>query len=254
MSVNKKSKGILHDTAVNLYESHLEGYEGKLFARTVNDQIIGYERICDSAKERGGFTGNVQDLKNHVAVFFDEAGYLIKDGYRVNLGGLIGAGLDVGGWVENEYAPIDPETNKVRLGVWALPGSRDLVEGVNIVNKGLAPVQNYIMSIFDAETEESNLYLTKDGLFTLFGHRIKIVGDPNKTGVFFYLPGTPNVVTKAKGKLATNEPSKLVGRVPELTPGKDWYIEVRTFYSGNTSRPLKELRIIRSKFTIRQAA
>jgi hypothetical protein len=239
-----------HDTEVLLYESHLEGYEGKLYARTLNDETVGYEKICVEAKERGGFTGNVEDLKNHTAVFLREMAYQLRDGRRVNIGGIFEASLDVGGWVEDEHSPIDPEENKLRVVVKPLAGARELVKGVRVVNRGLAPVQNYIMKIIDTETEDVNGYVTRDGLFSLFGHWIKIDGDDNKTGVVFYLPGTPATAIKA-GKLATNSPSKLVGKVPELPPGKDFYIEVRTFYSGG-GRLLKELRAVRSKFTVHQ--
>jgi hypothetical protein len=242
----------VHDTEVLLYESHLEGYEGKLFARTLNDKTLGYKDICVSAKERGGFSGSVIDLEDHTVVFLREMAYLLRDGYRVNIGGLLEANLDVGGWVESEHAPLDPEKNKLRVSVKALPGGRKLVEGIHAVNRGLAPVQNYIAEIIDTETGEVNGFVTKDGIFTLIGHRIKVDGLASKVGVFFYLPGTPSVSVKAAGQLAVNEPSKLVGKVPELMPGKDWYVEVRTFFSGNSAKPLKEMRTIRSKFTVRQ--
>jgi hypothetical protein len=37
------------DTEVMLYESHLEGHEGKLFARTVNDKVLTDEDIGEGA-------------------------------------------------------------------------------------------------------------------------------------------------------------------------------------------------------------
>jgi hypothetical protein len=40
--------------------------------------------------------------------------------------------------------------------------------------------------------------------------------------------------------------------VPELLPDRDWYLEVRTFYSHG-GKLLKEMRVIRSKFAVRQA-
>jgi hypothetical protein len=80
-------------------------------------------------------------LKEHTAVFLRKMARLLRDGYGVNIGGIFGARLNVGGWFAGEFAPAD----------------------------------------------------------------------------------------------------------------KDRYVEVRTYFSGNPAKPLKELRTIRSKFTVRQA-
>jgi hypothetical protein len=251
----------LHDLEVALYESHLEGYAGKLFARPVRNVRYSEKQVCVSAKERGGFTGNLSDLENHVNVFLREMAFLLRDGGRIDLGGLLEAKLVVGGWVESEYAPIDPARNQLRLSLSPLPDARKLAEGVRVINCGLAPVQNYIAQLIDTETGTVNTYVTKHGIFTLLGHWIKIVGDPALAGLFFVSPGSPgahgapgepDLTVKVTSKLTINNPAKLIGVVPELAPGRDWYLEVRTFYCRN-SKPLKVLRTIRSDFTVRPA-
>jgi hypothetical protein len=239
---------------VALFGSHLEGYEDKLFARPVRNMRFTENGVCVSAKERGGFTGSLRDMENHVNAFLREMVYILRDGGRVSIGGLIEAKLDVGGWVEDEHAPIDPERNRLRLSLTALPGSSRLAEGLRVINTGLAPVQNYIAQIIDTETGAVNGYVTRHGIFTLLGHWIKILGDPALVGLFFVSPGAPGEpdLTVKVTSLAANKPSRLIGQVPELAPGRDWYAEVRTFYCYN-GRPLKELRTVRSTFTVRQA-
>jgi hypothetical protein len=50
-------------------------------------------------------------------------------------------------------------------------------------------------------------------------------------------------------KLAKNEPSELIGTLPDLPAGKTWNLEIRARYThGN--EPLKNLRIIKAGFTI----
>jgi hypothetical protein len=242
----------VHDTEVMLYESHLEGYEGKLFARTVNDKVLTYEDVCVSVKERGGYTGSLDDLKEHVAIFLREGAHLLRDGYRISYGGIFEGHLNVGGWFVDEYAQADKDMNKVTVRVSTLPGARRLTEGIHIVNRGPAPVQAYIAEIIDAETGLVNDIVTKDGIFTLRGRMLKIAGEGDKTGVFFVLSDNPDAEVKVVSKLATNDPSKIVGKVPELLPDKDWYIEVRTCFTSG-GKLLKELRTIRSKFPVRQA-
>jgi hypothetical protein len=250
-NVIKKETGKKRNTEVQLLRSHLKGYEDKLFAQAVNNQTYNEEELCVLAAERGLYTGNVNDMKNSVDALLRVMVDVLQDGGRVTLGGLLSAKFSVHGWVEDEHAPIDPENNRLYLDLAALPAAREMFEGIHVVNKGLAPVQNYIAQIIDSATKEKNLYITKNGIFTLLGRLIKIVGDPALVGLFFISPGAPAVSVKLMTKLATNDPSKLVGIVPELAPNRDWYLEVRTFYSGGGA-PLKELRTIRSKFAVRQ--
>jgi hypothetical protein len=244
----------MRDTVVELHETHLEGYEGKLFAKTVNGKMRTFEDVCVSAKERGGFTGNLDDLKAHTAVFLREAAYLIRDGCEVSFGGIVGIRLGVDGFVENEYPHVvDTEENKLSLHVRLLDGARKLVENIRVVSRGLAPVRYYIAKLIDTETGVKNRVITKDGIATMIGRRLKISGSKDETGVFFLPSDMSGPAVKLPTRLATNEPARLVFKAPELPPGKDCYVEVRTYYSGGGGRLLKNLRIIRSKFTVRQA-
>ncbi|MDR1470045.1 MAG: DUF4469 domain-containing protein [Spirochaetaceae bacterium] len=67
--------------------------------------------------------------------------------------------------------------------------------------------------------------------------------------MFFVAPGSPVISVKATENLVVNEPSRIVGIVPALPAGKTWRVEIRTPYSGGP-RPLKELRVIKSEFTV----
>jgi hypothetical protein len=94
--------------------------------------------------------------------------------------------------------------------------------------------------------------VTKGGIFAVTGDAIKVAGDNRDTGVYFYTLGSPNVSIKATAPLAVNDPKRIVGTVPELLADKNWYVEVRTYFSGGGTL-LKEKRTIRSAFTVRQA-
>jgi hypothetical protein len=244
----------MHDTVVELHETHLEGYEGKLFAKPVRNRVLSFEAVCVSAKKRGGFTGSLADLKAHTAVFLREAAYLIRDGNEVSFGDIVGIRLGVDGFIENEYPHVvDTEKNTLSLHVRLLAGARKLVENIRVVSRGLAPVRYYIAKLIDTETGEKNKVITKDGIITMIGRRLKITGNKDETGVFFLPSDMSGPAIKLPTALAANEPTRLVFKAPELPPGQDWYAEVRTYYSGGSGRLLKNLRIIRSKFTVRQA-
>jgi hypothetical protein len=252
MSVIDDVTQVLHRIRVKLYPSNLPERKGELIARTVNEKTLTYEEVCASAKERGGFTGSLDDLKEHIAIFLREAAHQLCDGYGVNFGGLFTVYPNVGGVFENERAPVDKNKHKVTFHFRVLNGLRKLAELIEIISEGLAESAGYITEITDVTTGMVNDIVTKGGIFTLTGDKIKITGEGNKIGVFFYSLGSPNVGIKAGANLAVNDPSKIIGTVPELLPDKDWYIEVRTYFSGSSATPLKELRTIRSAFMVKQ--
>jgi hypothetical protein len=88
-------------------------------------------------------------------------------------------------------------------------------------------------------------------MFRLSGHLIKVMGDSPKVGVSFIRPGSPDLRVSVQGNFAENEPSRIIGIVPDLPPGDDFFVEVRTFFSGHGSRLLNDMASIRSEFTIK---
>jgi hypothetical protein len=252
MSVIDDVSQVLHRVRVKLYPSHLPEAEGELVARTENEKTLSFEEVCAAAKERGGFTGSIDDLNEHVTIFLRESAHQLCDGYGVNFGGLYVVYPNVGGVFKNEYEPVDKEKHKINFHFRTLSGLRKLADRIEVISGGLADAAGYIAEITDVTTGLVNDVVTKGGIFILTGDKIKVAGDSSKIGVFFYALGTPNVSIKATANLAINEPKKIVGTVPELLAGKDWYVEVCTYYSSNPSKPLKEMRAIRSAFTVKQ--
>jgi hypothetical protein len=252
MSVIDGVEQVLHRIRVKLYPNYLPGKEGELIARTDNEKSLSFEEVSKAAKERGGFTGSLDDLNEHVAVFLREAAHQLCDGYEVNFGGLFAVYPNVGGVFANEYDPVDRDKHKVSFRFRTLGSLRRLADHIEIVSEGLAAAGGYIAELTDVTSGLANETVTKGGIFTLSGDKIKIAGDAARTGVYFITLGSPNVSVKAAGNLAVNTPSQIIGTVPELLAGKDWYVEVRTNFSGNTANPLKEMRTIRSAFAVRQ--
>jgi hypothetical protein len=240
---------------VKLYPNNFPGKEGEFVAHTVAEKPLTYEEVCASAKERGGYTGSLDDLIEHVAIFLREAAHHLCDGYEVNFGGLFVIFVNVGGVFLNARDPVDKTKHKINFHFRTLSGLRKLAEQIEVVSEGLADSSGYIMEVKDVATGLVNDVVTKGGIFILSGDKIKITGTgtPSKTGVFFLSPGSPDIAIKAAGNLAVNDPSQIIGTVPELLPDKDWYIEVCTDFSGTTGKPLKDIRRIRSTFTVRQA-
>jgi hypothetical protein len=233
----------------------MKGHEDDYIAVTKN-QILTLRNVCASAKERGGFTGNIDDLISHIETFFREMVYLLRDGYGINLAGLLVLYLNIGGYLPTPNAQPDPKTNPLTLNARRLSGATKVVENIHIVNWGLEPTPNRIDRIIDAKTGSKNNIVTPGSPFTLEGVKIKAMGTPvnpgDTIGVGFRALDSPNLTVWVTETLISNEPSKIIGIVPALPPDKVWSPIVSTRFSGG-KRLLKEPREIMARFSVRVA-
>ena len=86
MAIINNVNEVLHRVRVKLYPNYLQGVEGAYIARTDDEASLSIEDVCAAMKNRGGFTGNYDDLVDHVKQFFDETAYQLCDGFAVNTG------------------------------------------------------------------------------------------------------------------------------------------------------------------------
>jgi hypothetical protein len=242
-----------HCTYIETHASNLKGLN-IFYAQTVNDQVLSVQNVCVLAKERGGFTGNVDDLINNTWIFLREVVRLLRDGYGINLGGLLELKLHVGGNLATPDAQPTPEENPLSIHVRQLSGSAKTVAGVRIVNRGLAPVPARIETITDFQTGAVNDVLTAGSPFTIEGVMMKIAGTSapgDHIGVSFVSADLPEIEIGVTENLILNKPAKIIGITPDLPAGKPWRIRIRTKYTGGGTL-LKETRVITSGFTVQR--
>ena len=85
MAIINDVNEVLHRIRVKLYPNYLPNVEGIYIARTNNEASLTIEQVCAALKNRGGFTGNYEDLTENIRQFFDEAAYQLCDGFAVNM-------------------------------------------------------------------------------------------------------------------------------------------------------------------------
>jgi hypothetical protein len=114
-AINTTDK-ILHHIRVKLYPNNFDHdrADGAYFARTVNDSTLGVTEICASMKERGGFSGNLEEAADHVRQFLDEMIWLLCDGFAVNTG-YFSIHPKIGGTFRSPKETHDPENNPSRI-------------------------------------------------------------------------------------------------------------------------------------------
>jgi hypothetical protein len=123
----------------------------------------------------------------------------------------------------------------------------ELAEHIKVNVLGLAGSGAFIEQFTDVATGLVNEKATIGGQFIAEGGKIEIRGAGS--GFFFSTPGSPAILVGVTAPFAVNEPHRVIGIIPELLPGKKWTLEIHTLYSSG-STPLKEMRIIKSDFTV----
>ncbi|MDR1229993.1 MAG: hypothetical protein LBK61_01185, partial [Spirochaetaceae bacterium] len=83
MSLTNDRTEKLQPVEVNLYPAYLPGMEGELIARFNNLVTLGVEDVAVAMKDRGGFTGNVEDLITHINQYHDECACQLCNGRSV---------------------------------------------------------------------------------------------------------------------------------------------------------------------------
>jgi hypothetical protein len=224
---------VLHRIRAKLYPNYLHGIDGAYIARTDDEASLSIDQVCAALKNRGGFTGNYQDLVEYVRQFFDEAAYQLCDGFSVNTG-YFSLHPRIGGTWENAVEPFDPAKHPVRFSFRALKPLRDLAGRIVVLIEGVAETAGFIAEITDVSTEAVNETLSPGGMFALAGHKIKVAGDHADCGVYFVNAAAPAQKVPAAGNLADNTASRIVGMIPALTAGQ-WRVEVVTQFSAGSS-------------------
>jgi hypothetical protein len=248
MAIINNVNEVLHRIRVKLYPNYLPGVQGAYIARTDNEASLSIEEVCAALKNRGGFTGNYDDLVDHVKQYFDEADYQLCDGFAVSTG-YYSLHPNVGGTFDKVTENYSETNHPVTFRFRTRAPLRALAEHIGIEVEGLADVQGYIDEFIDVTTESVNETLTLGGMFNISGHKIKVAGDKPEVGVFFVSATDAAKRTKVEEHLAENTGSKVISMIPSALTTGDYKLEVVTQYTvGGTL--LKEPRVIESTFTL----
>lgn len=238
---------VFYKIRVLLRPNYLPGTEGTYQARTVNEASLTVEQVCAYLLNRGGFTGEYENLVENVRLYFDEAAYLLCNGMAINTG-YFTVYPNVGGSFENAREPHDPEKHPVSFRFRTLSKLRRLIDDITVSVEGISDASGWIDEFTDIDENESNSIFVPGNMFVIHGSKIKIAGDDPGVGVYFVSAGNPANAVKVY-RIAENTSTKIIGISPQ-TSFQDCKIEVRTQYSGSTTNLLKAPRIITGDFIL----
>lgn len=239
MAIINEMDEVLHKVEAKLYPNYL-GKGGPYIARTKAEAPLSIEQICASAKNRGGFTGQYEDLKEHAHIFINEMIYQLLDGFSVQIGNLFSLHTKIGGTYNHENDRIDAK--EITVAFRLLAGFKSLLGKIKVQNEGLAGDGAYIDEIADVHSGTLNHVLTPGKMAHIAGHKIKVEGTDPAVGVWFV--SQAGVRTKVSENLGLNRSTELMAEVPAL-PSGTYTLEILTQHTHGSSL-LKEPRTIKA--------
>jgi hypothetical protein len=239
MAVINEIAEVLHKIEAKLYPNYLGKGEGAYVARAKAEVPLSIEDVCAAAKNRGGFTGQYEDLVEHAHIFINELIYQLLDGFSVQLGSFCSLHTSITGTYHGANDHIGAE--HLHVAFRTLRHLKELLLKVKIENEGIAGDGAYIDEIIDVHSEAVNSTITPGNMIHVTGHKIKVEGDDPETGVWFVSQADGTRVKIAE-HLGINRASEIVGTIPALTAGM-YQVEVVTRFSGG-GMLLKEARVI----------
>ena len=229
---------VLHKIEAKLYPNYLGKGEGAYVARSKAEAPLTLEDVCAAAKNRGGFTGQYEDLLEHGHVLLNEIVYQLLDGFSVQMGTFFSIHTKIGGTYHGANDHIGSEN--LHIAFRTLKRLNDLLRMVKIENEVLAGDGAYIDEIVDVHTESVNSILTPGNMIRIAGHKIKVEGEGAEVGVWFVSQANGSRV-KISEHLGINRSSELFGLIPPLAAGQ-YKLEVVTNFAHGV--PLKEPRTV----------
>ncbi|GAB6393216.1 MAG: DUF4469 domain-containing protein [Treponematales bacterium] len=234
---------VMHRIRVKLFPNYLPSVPGAYIARTENERILSIRDVLAALRDRGGYTGDIDQLYEGIKRYYGEMVYQLCDGYAVSTG-LYRVHVNVGGTFQSATDPYDPERHPLTFRIFPLALLRGQAKNIEVDVEGVAEAEAWLDEIIDVASEARNESLTVGKNFQLKGSRIKVDGEPGTEFGVYFLPTDGGAAVPVTDRLVDNQANYVAGIVPALDPAKTWRVEVRTYFSGS-GHLLKNQRVIR---------
>jgi hypothetical protein len=242
----EQAQAILHKIKVRLFPNTLPTVKEPYIARTSGEKLLTVEEICASLKNRGGFTGDYGQVVTNAKQFFDEAAYLLCDGYGLNMGYFSIHTRVGGGWKTVDEAN-DRIKHPVGFSFRVRRPLAELADRIELDAQGITSNEGFIGEALDEATGSLDETATIGNILTITGSGLKVAGDGD-CGVYFQSEDDQSLTRLV---LAVNEPKTLKVVVPALPAGNEYRIVVKTCTpTGKHGGQLKTMRTIISDFTL----
>jgi hypothetical protein len=220
----------------NLIENLLTAIEGDYLAQPVNVRSYTLPEILQRITAR--YTGlTPTQISAAVAEFFTEIAMITEEGDTVNTP-YINSQMSMPGVYKGAMDSYDPKRHSVKLNV--NPGTvlRDAARKIKTEKVTVAESLPHILEVKDVMSDTVNDLITPGGVVQLRGGKLRFLTDQPDNGIFLiHENGTEfKLVT-----IVENKPARLIAVLPTDLPQGEYFIELRTSFSGNV-KPSKTLK------------
>ena len=249
MALDFKLKDVMHRIVAKFFPAYLPEAKKPYNLRAVYQPELDIHGIASKA-EVYNVTTSPKVIEEGAIALMELIYYLAADGYKINTPVFR---LHVG--IPGEYDGHEthlPEGTHPR-GLLAINAQlrEYLAEKINLQFDGIENNEGFIATLTDTRTGETNLVLT--GPFILHGTGLKITSDAdhaNDVGLFY-----ENAATGVRSKeydynILQNEPKVLSVSAWNVAPDASYYIVIRTQSSVKGNAILKDVREVKSDFTV----
>jgi hypothetical protein len=220
---------IFHRIKAWLYKNLLTPDPDDYVIRAISERTLGVREICVSAVTRGGADISAAAMEHAVLLFLTEMGYLLCDGFTINVEWFT-AGPLVKGVANSPKEQYNKEKHTLVFEFHQGSLLRKEIENVTVEILGVADTGAFIEQALDVKSGSVNDLLTPNRPLKIAGYKIKVAGDNPANGIFFVNQSTGERTKVDDSDIVTNNPSELIVVIPDLSAGT-YQLEVITQYS-----------------------
>ena len=215
----------------DLYDNPLTKREGDYVAKpritgTLYNEEIAARFVNERSEYRLETIVNILDVCDQLKAKAIAEGKSVVDGVGEYL-------ISIQGAFEGAAASYDPNVHSLTVNYKMGKALRNILENQVVVQtNGAAVVGPVINSVEDTKTKSLNTQLSPNGVLVINGSNLKIQGESEENGVYFF-PVAGGDPVKAE-YLVINKPSQLIVQIHNLTDGK-YLVRVTTQYSAGSA-------------------
>jgi hypothetical protein len=240
MPINDNVIEVLHKIRAKLYPNYLPLAKGKYIIRSTRHEApLSVDAVCHSAKNRGGYMGNVDNMSVDVKAYHEECVFLLADGYSIK-NKFFASHLKFCGTTDNAESAWKRDENPMAVIHTNTNEMNRVLDSIEGVIEGIADTDAYIDEVTDVFTGMIDDTLTPGETIIIRGAKIKIGGSEDVVGLFF-TNESAETIQVSQQSIPQNKNSEIIAKIPDLAAGT-WRMKIVTQIVGNT--PLKDPRTI----------
>jgi hypothetical protein len=252
MAILFNAKEVTHRITAKFFPAYLPGAKKHYNLRAVHQPKLDIRGIASKA-EAYGIPASPLLIEEGMTLGMELIYYLVSDGYEIDTP-VFHLKVSFPGEYEGHETSLPDGVyprGKISLSARLREYMRRNIEPQF---EGVAQNEGYIGSFYDKYGGTTDTFITPGKLFIIHGNGLKIASDgehTNDVGLYYEDAGTGARLLQDMRDIAQNEPTIISGEAPsDLTPGKSYYIVIRTLSQTRGCNLLKHIREVKSEFTI----